>query len=250
MEGICVQPSDDWTLSSNDGQQPLNAFRASEVLAVYGGLHRVVSLCTACPANATAVSQPNALAGCYGWFTRSDLCLNSDEGIEDAASRLGMLQTIQREFRRTRPMWYGLWMDSPLANGRVRALERLITQMLLERSTSSESLGRFLSALSLSDRANLPIHVMLNPCGQANATSWTLPAHCPACKATWIEESFHCAICGRTGRPNPARKRNVLGRRPYMPLERFLNRESAAAFRARYMRYREAKQVASVSNST
>src|SRR6478672_3943811 len=47
--------------------EPLG-FRIEEALALYGGLPKVEETCRACPANAIAIYQPEALAGCVGMF--------------------------------------------------------------------------------------------------------------------------------------------------------------------------------------
>ena len=139
---------------------------------------------------------------------------------------------LQTNFEITQPLWFGLWIRSPLNQSQCSLLYGLLLEMGgqikealtadLERKhqenpdkfTTAEvmqyqqifeddyrNLLEFLSALKVAITRAIPMHVALAPSGHADLGFITTWPHCPRCKAdspldNWDEKEFVCPVCG------------------------------------------------------
>jgi hypothetical protein len=205
---------------------PPQAFRIDDALAIYGGQVQLEIACRGCPANALEKPVPSILAGCYGHVPLAPDQPQIHEAVERAIDKLELTRDIAQNFPRTNPSWYGLWIDSPLAGERLRAVHRLMTAV---------GLVDLADACRAAISARLPLHVRLYPRGRVEGGWWLLDPHCPKCHAPWQSP---CAVCGYAGRPAADKKRRARGARPYRPLERLLGPEQAAELLVRYEAFR------------
>ena len=140
--------------------------------------------------------------------------------------------SLQTNFEITQPMWFGLWIRSPLNKSQCSLLHGLLLEMgeqIMEtiiaeleqkhrenpdKFTTSEvmeykqtydedhrNLLEFLSALKIAITHDIPMHVALTPSGHADFGFLTTWPHCPRCKADsplnkWDEKECVCATCG------------------------------------------------------
>lgn len=214
FEGLCLDP-------------PLG-FRIDEALALYGGLAAVESACGQCPANAQR--DENSLAGCYGVLPLwgDDAAVHS--AVEHAIDAAGLADEVGRLFPATTPQWYGLWIASPVESPQRDVLIRLLTAFQADDPRLAAALADLIAGLRAAQAAKLPLHVRLYPRGRVEGAWWRLMPHCPRCRAAWpSERSRHCRVCGHSGHPAPDKKRRARGQRPYVPLDRLLSKEQAAA---------------------
>lgn len=235
FDGICVEPA---AIAGGTLDVDTKGFRAEEVLATYGGLKYVESLCSGCPANTFGLAPGKSLVGCYGlceWSSLADRLHGDLETI--VAGGIGEPAADQL-FLATRPRWYGLWSQSPLESAQVDWLQsRLAALIAFEREYSVPFAG-LVAALNAAKTHRLPLHVTFVPRGNADRFGWTVASHCPQCKAAQNERERRCAVCARVGRPQPARRRCLRGSRPYWPLADFLGRENVVPFLERYAQFR------------
>jgi hypothetical protein len=235
FEGICVAsavtPS---AVADGFGLNEAKGFRAAEVLAAYGGEQFVSETCGGCPANARLQAEPRALVGCYGHMEFSGLDrLHAD--LESVAVELGLQTALATEFPITTPLWYGLWIQSPPREKQLALLAQLFAHLAARDKAYCARLDHFLAAIRICLERQLPIHLTLVPRGEYTATKWTIVAHCRRCKAPWPGASRRCAVCGQIGRPEPSKRRNVRGERPYWRLAGFLGPANVAPFLKRYL---------------
>jgi len=213
--------------------EPLG-FRIEEALALYGGLTNVENTCGDCPANALAVHQPQALAGCVGMLALPIQPLDFYDAIERTIETCGLVDEYSRLFSATRPRWFGLWMSSPLAPEQIKLLA-IVFEKLTTASDSDKSIKSLLAGLCVARDRNLPFHATLYPRGVVASNWWHLEAHCPRCTAECgLIAGAGCNVCGYAGQPAHQKKRRARGRRPYLPLARLMGEQNAAEFLERY----------------
>ncbi len=213
--------------------EPLG-FRIEEALALYGGLASVEKACGHCPANALAVHQPQALAGCVGMLALPIHPFDFYQQIDRTIDACGLADDYSRLFPATRLRWFGFWMSSPLtaeqSNFLAIVFEKLTTDPDSDKCTQS-----LLAGLCAARDRNLPLHAALYPRGAVVSNCWQLEAHCPRCTAECeIVVSTCCNVCGYAGQPAQQKKRRARGRRPYLPLARLMGEQNAAEFLERY----------------
>lgn len=100
----------------------------------------------------------------------------------DAIAQAGVEDDLRREFTITQPLWYGLWMNSPLTPLQCRILYRLFSEIEVnryERACREE----FLKALDTAYRHNLFLEVHVQPLGHMDFGWLEIYPHCPRCHA-------------------------------------------------------------------
>ncbi|HEX5446786.1 MAG TPA: hypothetical protein VFW87_23410 [Pirellulales bacterium] len=119
--------------------------------------------------------------------------------------RTGLESQLRRSFHVTDPIWYGLWIDSPLSQPQCDLLHRLFSDVASSSPAYRRSLGRFLSALQCACDTREPMAIELSPPGHVDFGWHTVFVHCPRCKAEgplerWQEsypvEPIECPVCG------------------------------------------------------
>lgn len=255
-------------------------FRISEAMAVYGGLASVDSACKSCSINVLWQNPRGRIAGCYGEFPFPSPNHPWHTVLEATAQTLADGHSPEA-WRRTRPLWYGLWCGSPLDGsasrrtaellaavpcwdqdgvGDVQAVENqknnvqnteinICLAIGWDQKRLAAAYELLVAALKLASAQGIPLHVQLFPPGKIEGPWWLLPAHCPRCQVPWPRDAFpkagrspSCPICGYQGSPASARRRHVRGGRPYRPLVRLL---SPSAWAKAVSTYPDLSRVAS-----
>jgi hypothetical protein len=221
FEGICAAPP--------------NGFRVDDALSLYGGLTAAMDACRDCPANALQKKNPNSLAGCFGMVPLLPDESEVHAAVEQAIDRLNLRANVETNFPFTKPVWYGLWMRSPLDAPRALLLKFILRNAGGNDSSYVRAMNQMILGLGAAYEHALPLHVRLYPRGEVQGTWWNLVPHCQSCHAPWPEpQREQCDVCGYVGHPAAPPKRRARGTRPYWPLERMLGKEKAAEFLLRY----------------
>jgi hypothetical protein len=252
--GIALHPR----TRQNDGSAVLG-FVVAEVEQTYGGRDYIEHSCGSCPANSAKAN--GGWAGCYGWLPlwRSDAADDFTESefykphllhhLVDQAIFQTVSQTeFSRIFMPTKLGWYGMWIKTPWNSEQITLGLKILREVLQEPRTTSpefqtpsplngertieENLVALIDALILAADANLPIHFELCPAGFSDGATWSLPSHCGRCRAQRTEKI--CPTCGIHGDLQPARRRRVLGLRPYLRLAEIIGAEATEELAARY----------------
>ncbi|QDU93813.1 hypothetical protein [Lignipirellula cremea] len=249
FEGVCLaadvipdvdpSPVDDHAAAIRAANGEPLGFRADEVLAAYGGEQAIRSVCTGCPANAVAQVQADALAGCVGLleFSPHDASLHADfQRAYEAAEQAGETQEILAAT--TQPAWYGIWIEPAPTYSQRTAFRAVFRRLAGQNGFYAQRLAPLLAALDLSLDCKLPappdLRWELFPHGEVHGRRWRLGEHCPCCKADWKAGSRRCAVCGRQGGSQAARRRHARGVRPYWRLAGFLGEANVGRFLERY----------------
>ena len=214
FRGVCLS-------SSTDDAEPLG-FPTEEVCAAYGGGDIVRKTCSACTANVQPGSTHSSLANCFGRLWLNEDATVVDEIIEASLADCGMLSAMGTSCRETHPRWYGLWLRSPLPADLVAPLIRIVNRVA-HVMCSTDNAMHLLTALEAALKHCLSLHVKLMPAGEVKQGKWLIPRHCPQCKTRRRELRGRCRVCDFVGASVAPRKRLARGRRPYMPLSRFLS---------------------------
>jgi hypothetical protein len=104
---------------------PCSGFIISEAFAGVGGIDGLLSLCGKCPANAGA---PHP-AGCAGMMYLHPHDEELQVQLAAAVDRLGLRDRVDEFFVRTNPIWFGLWVRSPLGAGACEVLDLLVGEL-------------------------------------------------------------------------------------------------------------------------
>jgi Zn ribbon nucleic-acid-binding protein len=117
-------------------------------------------------------------------------------------------------FPQTTPLWYGIWINSPLQKNHVELLQEVLGLAFADLQPSQDK-DHFLAALKAAAQWNLPLHVSMFPPGHVDFGWHTVFPHCPRCKAEtsldrWQEnyskDTYNCKTCGHVFIPNDHHK--------------------------------------------
>jgi hypothetical protein len=211
VDGICVTA---WTdrrdKAGRHYQVPYSGFRVDERLAKHGGWTAVVNTCGSCEANAQSKAEI-AVAGCHGtldvWPDSQEL----EEQLWKIVEHHGLENRLRTAFPVTTPLWYGLWIESPLKRSQIEVLYDLLNAACDFEDPKQKDAVHFLNALSAAISEELPVHVSLAPPGHVDLGWHTVFPHCPRCKASapvarwhdrYTTEPHQCRACGHTYIPN------------------------------------------------
>ena len=235
VDGVCLHRSA--TASEPDKAR---GFFGAEVLDVHGDESFVEGCCSSCPANAIGDQHPELWAGCYGWLpAEPDFQFNvTEEAVEsrqlpedgqrdqlvvmldEVARELKIGQKIGGLFKRTSPLWYGIWLTQRFEAQQLKCLLELFSELAQRFKTCPSDLKHLVAALRRCVEYGLVLHADLVPPGFSDGRVWQLSRYCPDCKCEMREAGQQkCPACGRFGHPHEIRKSKVLGLRPYV----FLN---------------------------
>jgi hypothetical protein len=189
---------------------PVYGFLLSDRLAKYGGADSVLKTCVKCEANALTEGSFR-LGGCHGYFSVVPQSKELNEKLETSLAELGATTDFFESFQKTTPIWYGLWIRSPLRRTQARFLRLLFEKLFAPEDRKYTDIDHFENALVICENFDLPLHVSLTPAGHTDLGWHTVYPHCPTCKATalvkrWQDEYPQdltaCRVCG--GRFKPA----------------------------------------------
>jgi hypothetical protein len=228
-------------------------FPATEVLKAYGGQTQIDRSCHGCPAN--QASGGKGWAGCYGllplWDNdqvswRNLIIPLVDQVLEDQS----LADRFRSCFPPTRPAWNGMWMNECLTPEQCGVALEVIRNILgrLELIDCPEltahgtgfdaklGLVELLHGLTAALDHSFNFHVGYAVAGVSDGTFWRLPAHCGRCH--FPTNSDQCPCCGENGSRIEAKKRRVLGRRPYLRLSQVVGPDQAELLGQRAKRHR------------
>lgn len=213
VDGICIHGE------LNRCPDTARGFPIQEIEDIYGELASAETTCFACPANAVkARADSPVLAGCYGWFfsnSKSDLI----ESVEVAGNQCDSeLSRWKEELGSATRLWFRIWQQTKWSASNADMLAELF-ETVIQQGASDHDLKNFVLALKKCSRGNLELVTELIPAGVSDGTSWSIEPHCSICRCEMTENDRMCCECGQRSPPVPARKRKVLGLRPYMRLK-------------------------------
>lgn len=199
FEGICLvdflQILDD---AGSPHSIPLHGFKLTDLQQQ----HRVEP-CRKCVANLGG----ELVAGCTGRLpVRLPYSLELEEELWSRIRSLNLEPDLRAHFQITSPLWYGLWISSPLS-----VEQRSLLLSLFEDEQAPE-FAHFRDGLRLTD---IPIHVDLAPPGHASFGFYQDLPHCPRCKASpaihRAETGDACCVCGHQSqmRARPDSEREI-----------------------------------------
>ena len=123
---------------------------------------------------------------------------------------LGLEQGMRTAFQITVPLWYGLWINSPLTAAQCSLLQAVLTEAARLVPSYAKHIKVFASALAESAETREPLNVELAPPGHVDfGWIWTF-VHCPRCKAEgpvkrwqapYPQDPLDCPVCGYSYSP-------------------------------------------------
>jgi hypothetical protein len=207
-----------------DGQPVATLIGAADDLA------QVRAMCGVCEANVAAPAGAEQLVGCWGSVTLSPQRDGLDRALRRAVRQTAQQAAVRELFPQTSPMWFGLWIESPLTPAQCSVLRTLLTAPSVRdyirslrpgvdvgaTSDLQRDVDTFVAALRLSCEQGLPIHVLLPPPGHTDFGIYTTFPHCQRCKAEshlsrwrrqYPDRQVRCRVCGERYNPHETHAR-------------------------------------------
>jgi hypothetical protein len=128
----------------------------------------------------------------------------------ESIDRTGIEAELKSAFRITDPLWYGLWMDSPLTPIQSRVLHTMFSDVVASVPRYASYLQAFLQAVKVAADTSKQLAVELSPPGHVDMGWITTFVHCPQCKAegpverwqeTYPAAPIECPVCGHSYPP-------------------------------------------------
>jgi len=122
----------------------------------------------------------------------------------------GLEERMRSAFHVTTPLWYGLWIGSPLTVIQCSLLRDVFTETARLVPHFCKYVEDVICALADSIQTGEPLHVALAPPGHADFGLATTFVHCPQCKAegpvkrwqeAYSEDALECPVCGYSYSP-------------------------------------------------
>lgn len=139
---------------------PTDGFRIEDQLKALGGLAEVRAICHGCEANAPTEHGVD-VAGCFGTL---NLLLDSED-LEQALWKVLKDRRLERRFRTafvvTKPLSYGLWINSPLGPKQAALLYELLHAVREHFDCVPAEVDHLLAAMQIAMMRHLPMHVTL-----------------------------------------------------------------------------------------
>jgi hypothetical protein len=183
---------------SKAGTKP-NGYRISEVFSPFGGLAAARATCGGCDANIWS-ERSEKMGGCAGVVAIDPDSPELESSLSQVVAASSLDDGVGSAFVPTSPIWYGLWVNSPLSQNQCRLLLKVLSGIELLTSRDRRILPALESALAHA----LPLHVDLTALGHTDFGVYTEFPHCPRCKAfagfTWQtpypRDPMTCRVCG------------------------------------------------------
>lgn len=211
-------------------------FPVNEILDVVGGATHITDSCSQCPANTHA--QNRGWVGCFGIATTQDNEIQSN--VQQRLDQPELSDAFVNHFRFPQPSWYGIWAARVLKAKQLQTLHKILEPI----EFADVSWQQFRQAVYLCLQNQLDLHLDYFPSGHSDGIRWKLDRHCEYCKSPRPDSGIQCQECQRMYVAQSAKKRKVLGIRPYMRLEQILGQATCEALVCRYLRWKETGQVA------
>ncbi len=230
-DGLCIlQPKSERPADIEE----LKGFSSTEILDSFGGEDFLSHCCGRCDANRYSAIEtetrsdplPRQFAGCYGYLQGR---YDEIELFEDWESFLRSPQGTKELGEGFR--LYRLWQSSEFGHraemgksqraGLLKLLNRFLSQSF------NADLFSFARAIQSSLDGHYELTIRAIPAGKIIGRTWIVPEHCSNCIVEIERWKGQCPNCKSKEIPNPMRKRQLKGDRPYWPLYRFLGIEGA-----------------------
>ena len=260
LDGFCLAADTAKAAKSNTAAAcEALAFPIDEVVDLFGDAESISNLCHQCPANCALPASPIAgnqtrWAGCFGWLV-TDLNYSFDPGmgiesIEDPCL-IGRVNDISKQadaaelFRATAiarnmpakaqpfyTFWQSKWVDPSLLP--------LMASVFGEAARDVEQhleLAKFAAACQRGIDHDMRLFVELVPRGVSDGIHWRRNAACSRCGFDVMETEQRanpCPGCGTDAPVGHFRKSRVLGRRPFLHLEKIISTAATEDLLARY----------------
>lgn len=123
----------------------------------------------------------------------------TDSLVWAASRKAGVEEELRREFPETEPLWYGLWMNSPLSSVQCEILYRVFAEIEVYRHQRDGYID-FLNALDTGRQGKNAVEVFLQPPGHYDFNWLTIYPHCPRCHASarWADIASRQACANAT----------------------------------------------------
>ncbi len=235
------------------------AFPVDEVVDLFGETDAISNLCHHCPANCALPATPIAAhqtrwAGCFGWLV-TDLNYSFDPAVElepiddpcliERVNDICKRESFSELFRATAAtrklpnkaqpfytFWQSKWVDPDL----LPCMASVFGEAARAVKQHCE-LMRFAEACSRAVEHNLRLFVELVPRGDSDGIHWRRNAACVRCGFDVMENEKRDNLCPGCGTDAPMghfRKSRVLGRRPFLHLEKIISTDATRDLLDRY----------------
>jgi hypothetical protein len=133
-----------------------------------------------------------------------------EEMLWGSIRRLALEDQLRAEFEVTQPLFYGLWIRSPLSGSQCSLLRAVFADAVSSAPRLGKYFQEFIAALDLAAEQRTAFHVSLAPPGHVDLGWITIFAHCPRCKAeaplerwqnSYPEAPIDCPVCGHVYSP-------------------------------------------------
>jgi hypothetical protein len=130
---------------------------------------------------------------------------STEELLRESIRRLSLEHAMRSEFLDTKPLWYGLCIDSPLTKTQCSLLRDVLTELARMAPHQEQDFTEFIRALTDSIVTGERLNVELSPPGHVDMGWVTTFVHCPRCKAegpvkrwqeSYSEDPLECTACG------------------------------------------------------
>jgi hypothetical protein len=235
------------------------AFPVEEVVDLFGDAESISDLCHQCPANCalpqTSIAENQSRwAGCFGWLV-TDLNYSFDpavemksivkpclitrvneickkEGVAELFRAAAVARNLPTKATPFYTFWQSKWVDPELLP--------LMASVFGEAARAADQhfeLAKFAQACQRGLDHNLRLFVELVPRGVSDGIHWCRNAACSRCGFDVMETQERtnpCPGCGTDAPVGHFRKSRVLGRRPFLHLEKIISAAATEDLLARY----------------
>jgi len=260
IEGFCLAADTAKAAQSNTAAaSKALAFPVDEVVDLFGDADSISNLCHQCPANCALPTTPlsgnqTRWAGCFGWLV-TDLNYSFDPAVEmetiedpclitrindickqENVTELFRVTNVARNVPTKAQAFYTFWQSKWVESDLLPLMARVFGEAAREVQVHAE-LAKFAKACQRSIDHNLRLYVELVPRGVSDGIHWRRNAACSRCgfDVTETEERANlCPGCGTDAPVGHFRKSRVLGRRPFLHLEKIISTAATEDLLARY----------------
>ena len=257
IDGFCLAADTAKAAKANTiAASEVLAFPVDEVVDLFGDAASISALCHRCPANGALPKTPISgdqthWAGCFGWLV-TDLNYSFDPAVEmDSIQHSSLIERVNQICKRTTlfrvtassrnvptkaqpfyTFWQSQWVDSDL----LKLMAEVFGEAAEELDKHCE-LGRFAAACQRAVEHKLRLFVELVPRGVSDGVHWRRNAACSRCGYDVMpteERANVCPGCGTDAPMGHFRKSRVLGRRPFLHLEKIISTAATEDLLTRY----------------
>ena len=221
-DGICIHSE------FNEEPETARGFPVEELYSLYGDQEQLQATCTSCLANVVRHGQPEkesaGWAGCYGWLRSSTDQNNWIESFQ----RIHVDGPGLNGYPEARRTWYRIWQINSWEGPQLKQLAAIFDLVKCSLETDCPEFSDLQRAIRACLENERMLETELVPSGKSDGIQWTIESHCSKCRCEMEAGEIACGECGCAARPNRARKKKVLGLRPYMLLKDLIGIEATS----------------------